>query len=170
MRRIRYHVAASLDGYIAGPDGEFDWIVMDPDIDFAEMTAQFDTFLIGRRTYEVMQSMGSDAGEGETIVFSRTLRQADHPKVRIVADDVEATLQALRARPGKDIWLFGGGVLFRSLLELGQVDTVEIAVVPVLLGGGLPLLAPPTDRTRLRLTGHHLYEKSGIMMLAYAVE
>jgi dihydrofolate reductase len=168
MRRIRYHVAASLDGYIAGPDGEFDWIVMDPDIDFAEMTAQFDTFLIGRRTYEVMQSMGSDAGEGETIVFSRTLRQADHPKVRIVADDVEATLQALRARPGKDIWLFGGGELFRSLLAAGLVDTVEPAIIPVLLGGGVPFLPPPATQAKLTLTGQKVYG-TGIVLLEYTV-
>ena len=62
MRRIRYGVAMTLDGFIAGPNGEADWIVMDPDFDFAAMMAQFDTYLMGRRTYEVA-SAGGPAGE-----------------------------------------------------------------------------------------------------------
>ena len=62
MRRVRYGGAVSLDGYIAGPNGEYDWIIMDPDIDFAAMTSQFDTFLIGRKTLEVMQRMDGGGG------------------------------------------------------------------------------------------------------------
>ena len=64
----------------------------------------------------------------------------------VVAERVEETLDDLRAKPGKDIWLFGGGSLFRSLLEARRVDTVEVAVMPVLLGGGIPLLPPPAER------------------------
>ena len=171
MRRIRYQVAASLDGYIAGPQGEFDWIVMDPDIDFAALFEQFDTFLMGRRTFEAMAGSGGGGGGsgGRTLVFSRTLRQEDHPSVEIVSGGEAERLQALRAEPGKDIWLFGGGELFRSLLEIGQVDSVEVAVIPVLLGGGIPLLPATSRRTGLSLTGHHVYPKSGIMMLEYAV-
>jgi dihydrofolate reductase/plastocyanin len=148
-RRIRYQVAASLDGYIAGPDGDADWIVMDPDIDFGALFSQFDTFLMGRRTWEGMP--GGTPMSGRVLVFSRTLRQEDHPGVTVVSDRVEETLRALRAEPGKDIWLFGGGELFRSLLELGQVDTVEVAVVPVMLGAGIPLL-PGGERHSLALT------------------
>ena len=166
MRRIRYQVACSLDGYIAGPEGEYDWIVMDPEIDFGALFAEFDTLLMGRRTYEGMQG----GFEGlETFVFSRSLRQADHPGVTVVSDAVERTLDDLRAGSGKDIWLFGGGELFRSLLELGRVDTVEPAVIPVLLGGGRPFLPAPSARRRLSLVGHRLYGKSGIMLLQYDV-
>src|SRR5256885_7919757 len=109
MRRIRYAVAMSLDGYIAGPNGEADWIIMDPDIDFRALFAQFDTFLIGRRTFEVMTGGKKKAGvpgmKGmKTFVFSRTLRQRDYPKLAIVAENAEETVSALRAEEGKDIW------------------------------------------------------------------
>jgi dihydrofolate reductase len=167
MRRVRYQVAMSLDGYIAGPKGEADWILMDPEIDFAALFAQFDTFLLGRRTFEAMSGMGP--GLTRAFVFSRTLRQSDHPGVTIVADKVEETVAGLRAEKSKkDIWLFGGGGLFRSLLEAGLVDTVEVAVIPVLLGGGVPLLPPTARQVSLKLTGHKVY-KTGIVSLEYAV-
>src|ERR671913_1703706 len=85
MRRIRYQVAMSLDGYIAGPNGEADWIIMDPDIDFNALFEQFDTFLVGRRTFELFAHGGSGQTPGtKTLVFSRTLRQQDYPGVTIV--------------------------------------------------------------------------------------
>ncbi len=168
MRRVRYSVAMSLDGYIAGPNDEFDWIVMDPDIDFEAGMNSFDTSLMGRRTFEVA---GGGATKGmKTVVVSRTLRQQDYPNVTILADGMEDAVSRLRSEPGKDIWLFGGGLLFRSLLDAGLVDTVEVGVIPVLLGGGTPLLPPPGDRVRLRLTGSRVYEKTGTVSLEYAVE
>ena len=128
MKKIRYVVAMSLDGYIAGPKGEADWIIMDPDIDFGGLFEQFDTFLLGRRTFEAMGPGGQRGSRGmKTLVFSRTLRQQDFPRVTIVAEKAEATVDALRAEPGKDVWLFGGGTLFGSLLDAGLVDTVEVA-------------------------------------------
>jgi len=166
MRRVRYQVACSLDGYIAGPNGEYDWIIMDPEIDFNAIFSQFDTLLMGRRTYEVT---GVPSPGMKVVVFSRTLRQEDHPGVTIVSDNPGETVDALRRQPGKDIWLFGGGELFQSLLALDCVDTVEPAVIPVLLGGGRPLLPPPAIRRSLALTGQHVYKKSGIVLLNYDV-
>lgn len=168
MRRLRYQVAASLDGYIAAPDGGFDWIVADPDIDFAALIAQFDTAVMGRKTFETTQQSGHIPGL-EVVVFSRTLRPADHPSVSIVETDPVGHVRSLKAKPGKDIWLFGGGELFRTLLEADLVDTVEPAIIPVLLGGGVPMLPPPAARTRLSLTSHRLYPKAGIVLLEYAV-
>jgi len=170
MPRIRYAVAASLDGYIAGPKGEADWIIMDPAIDFESFFKQFDTVLLGRRTFEAMAREGRAEMPGmETYVFSRTLRQHDYPDVTILGEQSSETLATLRSKSGKDIWLFGGGSLFHSLLKAGLVDTVEVAVIPVLLGGGIPLLAPPAKQTKLNLTGHKVY-KTGIVSLEYTVQ
>jgi dihydrofolate reductase len=162
-------VAASLDGYIAGPKGEADWIVTDPDVDFDAIWKQFDTFLIGRKTFEAMARVKRAEVPGMKVyVFSRTLRQGDYPGVTIVSEKLEQLVAELRAQSGKDIWLFGGGLLFRSLAEVDCVDTVEVAVVPVLLGGGIPLLPPPANRVKLKLTGHKVY-KTGIVGLEYEI-
>ena len=127
-RRIRYQVACSLDGYIAGPNGEYDWIAVDPEIDFAALYSQFDTFLMGRKTYEASRQFLDGR---EVVVVSRTLRPADHPQVRIVAGDVRRAVDDLRAGPGKDIWLYGGGELFATLLANGQVLRADVVIAAV---------------------------------------
>jgi dihydrofolate reductase len=169
MRRIRYQVACSLDGYIAGPNGEFDWIIADPEIDFADLFNQFDTLLMGRRTYETIPGGAADFKGMEVVVFSTTLSQEDHPGATVVSSNVERKLEELRSRPGKDIWLFGGGELFRSLWNLGFVDTVEPAIIPVLIGGGLPFLPAPATKRELALRSHRIYG-SGIVLLEYDVK
>ncbi len=169
-RRLRYQVAVSLDSFIAGPNGEYDWIVMDPSIDFGALFKEFDTAVMGRKTYEVTTAQGgTGAMPGlDIVVFSRTLPAATFPGVRIVNDDARRVVKELKAKPGRDIWLFGGGELFRSLLDAGLVDTVEVAVNPVLLGDGIPLL-PPGAATKLVLTDQKTLPRSGIVALAYSV-
>lgn len=172
MRPVRYNVAASLDGYIAGPRGEFDWIPMDPAVDFESIFAKIDTVLLGRHSYELVQGQAEQAwpAGSRLYVFSRTLRAEDHPGVTLVAEDAGGVVAALRAEEGEgEIWLFGGGELFRALLEAGQVDRLEVTVVPILLGGGVPLLPPGAPRTRMSLVGTHTYP-SGMVTLTYDVE
>jgi dihydrofolate reductase len=171
QRRLRYQVAATLDGFIAGTRGEYDWIVMDPAIDFAALYREFDTVVMGRKTYDTMTAQGgTGAMEGlDVIVFSTTLPPATRPGVRIVNDDPGRVVRALKLETGRDIWLFGGGQLFRSLLDRGLVDTVEIAVMPVLLGEGIPLL-PPGSMAKLVLADQKVLPDSGIVVLSYAVQ
>jgi dihydrofolate reductase len=161
----------SLDGYISGPRGEIDWIVADPAMEFGAVFAQFDTFLMGRRTFELTLQPGSPPFPPGSKVFvaSRTLRPADHPTVTVLREVSAASLGRVRAVAGRDVWLFGGGELFGSLLGQSLVDAVEVAIMPVLLGGGVPMAVHPAKSTRLRLTAHRIYD-SGIVTLEYAVE
>jgi dihydrofolate reductase len=170
MRRVRYGVAMSLDGYIAGPKGEADWIVMDPEIDFGAIWSEFDTLLMGRHTFSSMTAMGGGTSGGVRIVVaSRTLDQRAYKGATILSDNLRDAVIALKNESGKDIWLFGGGSLFRSLLELDLVDTVEVAVMPVVLGQGIPLLPAPARQTTLKLMSHRIYSKTGIVSLVYDI-
>ena len=96
------------------------------------------------------------------------MRAADYPDVVVEADAVRV-VSDLRAKPGKDIAIFGGGELFRSLLAAGLVDEVGFAVIPVLLGGGIPMLPAPADRATLKLKEHRVYEKTGTVGLEYEI-
>jgi dihydrofolate reductase len=103
-----------------------------------------------------------------SIVFSRTLQQSDHPNI-ILSDNPVQIVSELRTKPGKDIALFGGGDLFRALLQADLVDRVEVSLIPVLLGAGIPFLPPPAPQTKLRLLDQRLYKKTGIIGLEYEV-
>lgn len=171
LRKIRYQVAASLDGFIAGLKGEYDWIPMDEEIDFGALFAQFDTILVGRETYRGMVEQGNGAGFPglATVVCSRTMTTGDVPDGVVLSHDAVQTALELKAKPGKEIWLFGGGTLCRELLAAGLVDTIEIAVVPVLLTQGIPVLPPMPARQTLRLEKIREYPRSGIVMMTYGV-
>lgn len=178
-RRLRYQVAMSLDGYIANENGSYDWIIDDPTIDFGALFAEFDTLIMGRRTFEIVEAAKNPA-EGEhaditeagvygkeAYVFSRTLHDRGHARIHVVRGDVASVIAALKTKPGRDVWLFGGGDLARQCFDAGLVDTVEVAVMPVLIGAGIPVL-PRGARVNLSLQKQHVYA-SGIVMLEYMV-
>ncbi len=99
------------------------------------------------------------------------MRPEEHPDITILGEaDLAKGVASLKAEAGTDIWLYGGGALFRCLLDLGLVDTVELAIVPVLLGGGIPSLPERQARTTLKLTGNRIDATSGIALLEYSVE
>ncbi len=170
MRQLVYSVAISLDGFIAGPHGEYDWIVPDPTFDFASLWNRFDTLIMGRRTYEVVltrfnpiEKMGK-----QVFVVSTTLDPAQHAGATVIRSEIPEAVAALKAQSGKDIWLMGGAVLFRSLIDAGMVDRVEVTIIPVMLGsGGVPLL-PAGQRCQLHLEECKPYP-SGVIALKYTI-
>lgn len=169
MRRIRYSVAMSLDGYIAGPNGEFDWIDMDPSEGaeyFKAFYAQFDTALMGRKSFELAKGAVSPL---KTYVVSRTLRPGKLRDVTVLGEDALERIAELRDEPGKDIWLWGGGELFGSLAAAGLVDTVEIGLIPVLLGAGRKVMAGCDQRVKLVPRPSDL-ELPGHTLLTYDVQ
>ena len=159
-RKVRYGVAMSLDGYIAGPDGEYDWIAQDPEVDasLAEAWSRFE--------HARPMLTRENLGHRTVVVASRTLPPEGGITVVRNLDRTEMT--RLREQGGKDIWMFGGGELFRHLLAIGEIHGGDLGVIAVLLGGGVRLLPPIEQRTELKLTSHRVYG-SGIVMLSYDV-
>ena len=171
MRRVRYGVGMSLDGFTADVgDGPGGWWATQPTTPPSHSLLLSIPLLFGRRSYEVTLRQGVRSYPGlRTYVFSRTLKAGDYPEVTLLAEGGVATIAELRAGSGKDIWLSGGGELFRSLLDADLVDTVELGVVPILLGQGRPFL-PSTSRSKhLRLTHQEAFP-SGLLVLHYDVE
>jgi dihydrofolate reductase len=160
----------SLDAFIAGPQGEVDWCFSDQDYGMKEFYSSIDTVLMGRKTYEFGVSHGARSYPGVTnIVFSPTLRASEYPEVTVVAADAGETIEGLRNEDGKDIWLVGGGQIFHAALRAGCVDDVIVAVHPILLGDGIPLLPAVAEVTQLELTDTTPYD-TGLVTMWYRVK
>jgi dihydrofolate reductase len=168
MRQLRYCVAASLDGYIAGPNGEYDWIPMDPEFDFPALYARYSAIVMGRKAYEIS---ASTEGGGDFVpklpvyVYSRTLPSGERDGKIFVQDAVAHVRQLKDAGPEKPLWLWGGGELFRELVAADLVDGLDLGLTPILLGGGIPMLPAPAARLPLRLRAHQVYPKTGTLFL-----
>ncbi len=155
MRKLIYGAAVSLDGFIAGPDESIDWLRMSDDVQaiMAESWKGVDAMLMGRKTYEFAARMGggpAGLSKIKSYIFSTTMAEAPQGAV-LVREDAIGFVRALKAEPGGDIILMGGGELAAALLEAGLVDEVGLNVHPVLLGGGVPMFAPFGRRVALDL-------------------
>lgn len=159
----------SLDGYIADENGGYDWIPADPGVDFAALFAQFESFVMGRKTFGRVCSLGDripTAGRN-VLVVSRTLVDPQIPGIEIVRDHIPDRVSAEKERSEKDVWLFGGASLFRYLLDAGLVDRVEVSVIPVLLGSGIKLI-PEGRNHELSLVSSEALP-TGVVQLVYSV-
>ncbi|GAA4420007.1 dihydrofolate reductase family protein [Nibrella viscosa] len=134
MRKIIAGFAISLDGYIEGLSGEYDWIIMDKDFDFAGHMAKFDTFFFGRNSYEKLRKAGSVSFPGiKNYVFSSSLNVVDND-FTVLKGDIRKLVLNIKQQPGKDIAVYGGANLLASLLNDNLVDELNISVIPVILG------------------------------------
>lgn len=169
MRKLVAGFAASVDGYIEGPNGEYDWILVDEKIDFAEEMKRFDTFFFGRRSYEAVLKMFDKPQKGITnFVFSNTLKEV-HPNFKLINGDVALQVKNLKGQEGKDIALCGGASLLASLLNLRLVDELSISFIPVLLGRGKPMVDALTEKVWLQFRNSRRYE-NGTLIISYAVK
>lgn len=169
-RRVRLFIATSLDGCIAGPGESLDWLFSDADYGYDAFLAEIDTLAMGRRTYEVVKSLGEWPYEGlATWVFTRRERMPHDGNVSFTAESPEAWLRTIEASQGRDVWVVGGAALIRDFLEARLVDEMTIAVHPVVLGGGTPLFPPGTARHKLRLARVNSYP-SGLVSSTYVVQ
>ncbi len=155
MRKVTYGAAVSLDGYIAGPDEALDWLLWSDDAKkiSGESWKGVDTILMGRKTYEFAARSGGGGGGAskmKTYIFSTTMREAPEG-AELVSEDASGFVRALKAEPGGDMIVLGGGELAISLIAGGAVDEVGLNVHPILLGGGVPMFAPAGLRVALEL-------------------
>jgi dihydrofolate reductase len=171
MRKVILQLAVSLDGFIEGPNGEYDWCLTDQDYGMADFLQRVDAMFIGRKSYELTQTMGEEAmapfAHLKYYVFSTTLSSVS-PGAVLINGNIETEVKRIKEENGKDIWLFGGAALTDSLLQLGLVDEIQLAVHPLILGGGKPLFRQLDKRVPLTLLHTKSYS-SGLVSLTYSL-
>lgn len=171
MRKVILGLAVSLDGYIEGPNGEYDWCLTDQDYGMSAFYKRIDSLFIGRKSYDLTLSMGDEAMPDfpklTEYVFSTTLKEVK-PGAILINGDIEAEVNRIKNDPGKDIWLFGGANLTASLLNLGLIDEIGLAVHPIILGSGKPLFSNIKGRIPLKLIDTKTYS-SGLVYLTYTL-
>ena len=160
-RKLKLYIAASMDGYIAGPDGEIDWLEVGGKLDYGyhHFYSSIDTTVMGSSTYKLTLTVEEfPYADKANYVFTRGAPPPDTANVRFVSGDIVSFVESLRGLPGKDIWLVGGGQINTVMLNAGLIDEIILTVFPLVLGDGIPLFAPGARRTRFRTTGCESYE------------
>lgn len=170
MRKVILGVAVSLDGLIEGPKGEYDWCLTDQDYGMTDFMKRIDAIFYGRKSYEMMLGMEQTGNENpfsnvKSYVFSNTVIKP-YPDTELISGDIAAPVNALKAQPGKDIWLWGGASLTTSFLNAGLIDEMNLAVHPIVLGAGKALFNDIDGRKHFTLKSSEAYS-SGLVMLIY---
>jgi len=170
MRKVILGLAVTLDGYIEGPNGEYDWCLTDQDYGMSEFFQRVDACFYGRKSYELAQSMGDmpfNFPRLKDYVFSNTLDSVK-PGAVLVKGDIKKEVLDIKQSPGKDIWLYGGASLTASLMQGGLVDELWLSVHPLLLGSGKPLFSHLPGRVPLQLLDSKTYN-TGLVSLTYKI-
>ncbi len=170
MRKVILGLAVSLDSFIEGANGEYDWCFTDQDYGLSTFFKRVDTVFVGRKTYEMsLRRKGGGAGfpKFKEYIFSTTLDKVKEGAT-LINGDIKTQVQEIKKEEGKDIWLFGGAGLTTSLLNLGLVDELSLAVHPILLGGGKPLFNNIKARINLTLVDTKTFS-TGLVSLTYNV-
>ena len=174
-RKVIVHIGTSADGYIARPDGDLEWLTSRPAPEgFYGMNAfmrSVDAKVLGRKTYEVSLRMGARFdSKSRNIIFSRQAPPADAPSgVEFVSGAIGPFVSRLRAQPGKDIWLMGGGDIIASFLDEQAIDEFVISVAPVFIGEGIPLIARRHRHVPLELLSVERFD-DGLVQSRYRVQ
>lgn len=170
MRKIILSVAVSLDGFVEGPKGEYDWCMTDPDYKMTDFLKRIDTILLGRKTYEMISAMGGNPPgfpKFTEYIFSNTLKKVKKGS-HLINGDFKEEIEKIKAKKGKDIWLFGGPGLATSLINAGLLDEIIMAIYPVILGDGKSLFKNLNHRLSLTLLETKTYQ-TGLITLKYAI-
>ncbi|MGG0381646.1 dihydrofolate reductase family protein [Priestia endophytica] len=180
-RRIILDLAVTLDGFIEGENGEIDWCIMDSKMGFINFLNQIDTILYGRKSYDLWGQFTPEIEDTETekelwelvhskekYVFSRTQKGTDN-KAIFINDNIVEEVNKLKNKPGKDIWLYGGGSLITTFINLGLVDEFRLSVHPVILGEGKPLFIDIKKRLNLKVVNTRTFS-SGVVQLIYHIK
>ncbi len=178
QRKIIVYIATSADGYIARADASVDWLNRPRtagDYSMSAFLKSIDTVLWGRTTYDMTLGYGKKGGGGgfgakiKNYVFTHNPPASNDSRIEFVNEPVRDFATRLRAAPGKDIWMMGGGGIIGSFLDAGELDEFMIHVIPTFIGEGIPLIAPRQRSVQLELLSTHAYP-DGVVRMHYAVE
>ena len=173
-RKIITYIATSADGYIARPDGNVDWLNRPRpkgNYGIGAFFRSIDTIIWGRKTLDFAQGMGGVDPFGMKVknyAFSHRPPVEPIPRVEFVTEPIPAFAKRLRAQPGKDIWMMGGGGIIASFLDAGEIDEFSIHVIPIFIGEGIPLIAPRHRSVKLELLETERFP-DGVVHLNYRV-
>ncbi len=189
MRKIISFMHISLDGFVAGPKGEMNWIKINEELfDYVgKRISKGDTSMYGRKTYDMMEAYWPTAGNQPNasehdknhskwyakvhkVVLSKTLEGVDRPNTRIISDNIVEEIKKVKELPGEeDILLFGSPTATHKLIELGLIDGYWLFVNPIILGKGIPLFEDIKNKIQLKLLGTHQFD-CGVVEMNYIVD